>query len=153
MPNTYSQIYLHFVFSPKYRKALIKPDFEIELYKYIGGIVRNLEQYLIRINGMPDHCHLLVRLKPSMAPSKFIQAVKANSSAWINQKGFLNEKFNWQSGGGIFSIGHRHLPYLIDYIDNQKSHHSKTNLKEEYTKLLDDFGIEFEKEYLMEFFD
>ncbi len=80
MPNTYSQIYLHFVFSPKYREALIKNEFGEELYKYITGIVKNLGQQLIRINGMPDHCHILVRLKPIVAPSKFIQTVKTNSS-------------------------------------------------------------------------
>jgi REP element-mobilizing transposase RayT len=102
---------------------------------------------------MPDHCHLLVRLKPSIAPSKFIQAVKANSSAWINQKGFLPEKFNWQSGGSIFSIGHRHLQYLIQYIDNQKAHHAKISFRKEFTNLLDDFGIAFDQEYLLEFFD
>ena len=78
MPNTYSQIYLHYVFSPKYRQALIKAEFEEELYKYIAGIIKNLDQQLIRINGMPDHCHLLVRLRPSLAPSKFIQVLEKN---------------------------------------------------------------------------
>ena len=57
MPNTYSQIYLHYVFSPKYREALIKAEFEEELFRYITGVIKNLDQHLIRINGMPDHCH------------------------------------------------------------------------------------------------
>ena len=132
MPNTYSQIYLHFVFSPKYREALIKNEFGEELYKYITGIVKNLGQQLIRINGMPDHCHILVRLKPIVAPSKFIQTVKTNSSGWVNNKKFLNHKFNWQIGGGVFSVSHRNVPELINYIENQKEHHKKTSFKDEY---------------------
>ena len=152
MPNTYSQIYIHFVFSPKYRRAVINSEFEEELYKYITGIVKNLDQQLIRINGMPDHCHLLVRLRPSLAPSKFIQTIKTNSSRWINEKGFLQHKFNWQVGGGIFSISHRNIPELISYIENQKEHHKKAGFREEYLKLLNHYGINFEEEYLLEFF-
>ncbi len=152
MPNTYSQLYSHFVFSPKYRDALIKPDFEEELYKYMTGIIKNLAQQLIRINGMPDHCHLLVRLRPSIAPSKFIQAVKTNSSRWVNENNFLQHRFNWQTGGGIFSVSYRNVPELIRYIETQKQHHKKSSFKVEYLKLLNHYGIDFEEEYLLEFF-
>ncbi len=152
MPNTYSQIYLHYVFSPKYRQALIKGEFEEELFKYITGIVKNLDQQLIRINGMPDHCHLLVRLRPALAPAKFIQTVKTNSSRWINEKKFLKHKFNWQVGGGVFSVSHRNIPQLVNYINNQKQHHKKGSFREEYLKLLDHYGIAFEEEYLLDFF-
>lgn len=152
MPNTYSQIYLHYVFSPKNRQALIKPDFEEELYKYIAGIVNNLDQQLIRINGMPDHCHLLIRLRPSLAPSKFIQTVKTNSSRWINEKSFLNQKFHWQNGGGVFSVSHRNVPQLISYIENQKEHHKKASFKEEYLNFLKNYGISYQEEYLLDFY-
>jgi putative transposase len=152
MPNTYSQIYLHFVFSPKNRQALLIPLLEIELFKYITGIVKNLDQQLIAINGMPDHCHLLVRLRPAMAPSKFIQAVKTNSSRWINEKKFMQNKFSWQVGGGIFSVSPSGVKDVIKYIENQKNHHKKTHFRDEYLQLLEKSGIKFEKEYLLEFF-
>ena len=152
MPNTYSQIYLHYVFSPKNRQALINAEIEQELFKYITGIVKNLDQQLIRINGMPDHCHLLVRLRPSLAPSKFIQAVKTNSSRWISEKKFLKHRFNWQIGGGIFSVSHRNVAELISYIENQKEHHKKASFREEYLELLNHYGINFEEKYLLEFF-
>ncbi len=152
MPNTYSQIYLHYVFSPKYRQGLISPEFEEELYKYITGIVKNLDQHLIRINGMPDHVHLLVRLRPSLAPSKFIQTVKTNSSSWITDNKMIKGNFSWQTGGGIFSVSHRNVPELIKYIENQKEHHKGHSFKEEYLNLLSKSGISFEKEYLLEFF-
>ena len=153
MPNTYSQIYIHYVFSPKYRKALIRSEFEDELFMYITGIVKSLDQHLIKINGMPDHCHLLVRLRPIVAPSKFIQTVKSNSSAWINNKRFLPYKFSWQIGGGIFSVSHRAVPELINYIENQKEHHKSSNFRTEYVKLLRHYGIEFKDDYLLDFFD
>jgi len=152
MPNTYSQIYLHYVFSPKYRQALIKPEFENELYKYITGIVKDLDQHLICINGIPDHCHLLIRLRPALAPSKLIQTVKANSSSWINTKKFIKKKFNWQVGGGIFSISHKHVPRVIKYIENQKQHHKKSDFKSEYLQLLAHNNIKFKDEYLLDFF-
>jgi len=86
-----------------------------------------------------------------MAPSKFIQTLKTNSSAWINKNNFLNHKFNWQRGGGIFSVSHSHMPNIIDYIDNQKEHHKKYSFKSEYLKLLRHYGIEFKEEYLLDF--
>ncbi len=151
MPNTYSQIYLHYIFSPKNRKALILPRFEEYLLKYITGIIKNLGQKLIRINAMPDHCHLLVRLKPAIAPATFIQVVKSNSSRWINEGRFLNHPFNWQTGGGVFSVSYRNVPALIQYIDKQKEHHKKTSFKEEYVMLLKHYNIEFKEEYLLDF--
>jgi len=153
MPNTYSQIYLHYVFSPKYRQALINADFEEELFMYITGIIKNLEQQLIRINGMPDHLHILVRLRPAMAPAKFIQLIKTNSSRWINEKKFLPVKFSWQVGGGIFSVSPRNLPQVIRYIENQKEHHKKSNFRKEYITLLNNSDIDFEKDYLLNFFE
>ena len=101
---------------------------------------------------MPDHCHLLVRVRPSLAPSKFIQAIKTNSSRWINEKKFLKHKFNWQTGGGIFSVSYRNVPELISYMENQKEHHKKSSFREEYLKLLNHYGITYEEEYLLEFF-
>ncbi len=151
MPNTYSQIYLHYVFSPKYRQSLIHPEIELRLHKYISGIVSNLNQTLIRINGMPNHIHMLVRIRPALAPSTFIQKVKANSSRWLNNSHFFSHHFTWQVGSGIFSIGHRHVPYLIKYIDNQKPHHAKSKFRDEYLELLADNGISYEKEYLLDF--
>lgn len=152
MPNTYSQLYFHFVFSPKYRQALIRSEFEEEIYRYITGIVKSLDQQLLRINGMPAHCHLLVRLRPTIAPSKFIQAIKANSSRWINEKKFYKFKFSWQVGGGMFSVSHRNIPELINYIDNQKEHHNKLSFDIEYRNLLNQYGIKFEDKYLLKFF-
>ena len=153
MANTYSKIYLHYVFSPKYRQALIRPEFEEALFLYIGGIVINLDQQIIAINGMPDHCHLLVRMRPTMTPSKLIQVVKANSSKWINDNKFLPGRFSWQVGSGIFSVDHHGLDKVTRYIENQKDHHNKDRFRQEYEVLLRQYNIDFDNEYLFDFFD
>lgn len=152
MPNTYSQIYLHFVFSPKYRQALIKPEYEKELFNYIAGITTNVNQELVRINGMSDHCHMLVRMRPTIALSKFIQLIKANSSKWINENRFLPRRFNWQAGSGIFSVDYHNVNRIIKYIERQKEHHRQSRFKDEYIKLLDQHKVNYEKEYLLDFF-
>jgi len=64
----------------------------------------------------------------------------------------LNHRFNWQTGGGIFSVSHRNVPELISYIENQKEHHKKLSFREEYLELLNHYGITFEEEYLLGFF-
>ena len=153
MPDTYSQIYLHYVFSVKYRHALIRPSFEEALYKYISGIIKGQNQTLIRINGMPDHVHILLRLRPAMAPSKLIQLVKLNSSKWINENKLCPIRFRWQIGGGIFSVDPNRVSSLIKYIDNQKIHHGHNTFEEEYINLLTANDIEFKDEYLLNFFD
>jgi REP element-mobilizing transposase RayT len=153
MANTYSKIYLHYVFSPKYRQALIRPEFEEALFLYIGGIVINLDQQIIAINGMPDHCHLLVRMRPTMTPSKLIQVVKANSSKWINENRFLPFRFNWQVGCGIFSVDHHALEKITRYIENQKEHHKKDRFRHEYESLLRQYNIDYDNTYLFDFFD
>jgi REP element-mobilizing transposase RayT len=100
---------------------------------------------------MPDHLHLLVRLRPAISPSEFIQKVKSNSSRWMNAKKFSRQPFKWQGGCGIFSIGHSHVPYLAEYIDNQKDHHNKNTFQAEYIKLLNENGIKYDSAFLLEF--
>lgn len=65
MANTFSQIYIQIVFAVSNRMSLIRTEFQEELHKYITGIVKNQGQKLIVVNGMPDHLHTLIGLKPS----------------------------------------------------------------------------------------
>lgn len=118
MANTYTQIYLHVIFAVKGRGNLISSTWKEELYKYITGIVTNKNQKLIAINGMPNHVHLLVGLKPDIALSDLIRDVKANSSKFINDKQWVMGKFEWQSGFGGFSYSHSQLDVIIKYIRN-----------------------------------
>ena len=153
MPNTFSKLYVHHVSAVKYRQALIHPEFEDRLHQYIIGIIKALNQTPIQVNGMADHIHIAALLRPAMSPAVFVQKVKANSSKWINDNGFLPQKFAWQAGGGIFSISETHIGAVRHYIKNQKEHHRQVAFKTEYVKLLRSNGIDPDTEFLPEFFD
>jgi len=148
--STYSQIYIQVVFAVKGRESLIKEQWEEELYKYITGIVRNKGQKMLAINGMPDHIHFLIGMKPSCCLSDLVREVKKSSNDFIKEKKFVKYKFNWQEGFGAFSYSHSHLDKVIKYIMNQKIHHRKKTFKEEYIELLKKFEIEYKEEYLFE---
>ena len=153
MPKTYSQIYLHWIWAVKQRNCLIQADFEEDLYKYITGIVKKHDQKLIQINGMPDHIHMLVRVRPRIAPSDLIRAVKKYSTDWINKNNLTLQRFSWQVGSGVFSVSHRNVEVVSRYIKNQKKHHSTKSFRKEYIQILEHHGVEIQYEYLPQFFD
>lgn len=152
MANTFSQIYIQTVFAVSGRMSLLKPDFRKDLHKYIAGIVRNQGQKLISINSMPDHLHLLIGLKPSLALANLVRDIKA-SSTHVNKNRWVRGKFSWQEGYGAFSYGHSQLDTIIRYIQNQEQHHSRRTFKSEYLTLLRKFDIAFEDKYVFEFVD
>lgn len=153
MPGTFSQIYIQVVFAVKGRESLINPHWEEELYKYISGIIRNKEQKLLAINGMPDHIHIVIGMKPSCCLSDLVREIKKSSNEFINEKKFSNYKFSWQEGYGAFSYSHSALDNVIKYVANQKEHHRKKNFREEYLDFLKKFNIEFKDEYLFEWIE
>ena len=153
MASTFSQIYIQTVFAVSGRLSLITPDFKEELYKYITGIVRNKNQKLLSINGMADHIHILIGLRPAMALADLVRDIKSDSSEWINRKKLARGKFAWQEGYGAFSYGHSQLDTIIRYIQNQERHHRRRSFKNEYLALLRKFEIEFKEEYVFEFME
>jgi putative transposase len=150
MANTYSQLYIHIVFAVKSRQNLISTTWKDEIYKYITGIVTSKGQKLIVINGMPDHVHILIGLKPDKPISDLVRDIKANSSKFINDKKWINGKFEWQTGFGAFSYSHSQLTNVINYIRNQEEHHKTKTFKEEYIDFLRLFNVEFKNEYLFD---
>jgi putative transposase len=98
MANTFSQIYIQTVFAVSGRMSLITPAFKEDLYKYIAGIVRNQGQKLISINGMPDHVHILIGLKPSMALADLVRDIKADSSTYITLPARHDHRLHSESG-------------------------------------------------------
>lgn len=153
MPSTFSQIYIQIIFAVKGRESLIHTSWEEELYKYISGIINNKEQKLISINGMPDHIHLLIGMKPTCCLSDLVREIKKSSNDFVKEKKFVKGKFTWQEGYGAFSYSHSSLDNVINYIKNQKKHHQKKTFKEEYLELLHKFEIEFKSEYLYEWIE
>lgn len=146
--STFSQIYIQVVFAVKGRNSLISQSWEEELYKYITGIITNKGQKLIAVNGMPDHIHILIGMKPSCCLSDLVREIKKASNAFVNEKKFSKFKFEWQEGYGAFSYSHSTLNNVIAYIQNQKEHHKKKSFREEYIDFLKKFEVEYKEDYL-----
>jgi REP element-mobilizing transposase RayT len=153
MADTYSQIYIQTVFAVEGRLSLIRPEFKEDLFKYINGIVTNQGQKLISINGVSDHVHILIGLKPAMALADLVREVKADSTNFINRKKWVRGRFNWQEGYGAFSYGHSQLNTVVRYIQNQEKHHKSSSFKNEYLSLLRRFDIAFEDKYVFKFIE
>lgn len=151
--STYSQIYVQIVFAVKNRDALVHSLWEQELYKYITGIVQNKGQKMLAINGMPDHLHLFIGLKPSCCISDLVREIKKSSNTFIKEKRFTRFNFNWQEGFGCFSYSHSQVDAVCQYVLNQKEHHRKKTFREEYLEYLEKFAVEYEDKYLFEWFE
>ncbi len=153
MANTFTQIYLQFVFAVKYRQRLIAPENKEELHKYITGLVTHRNSKLLAVHCMPDHTHLFVGFKPVMEISDFVKEIKVETNEFINDKKWIRGRFAWQQGYGGFSYSHSHIGRVIRYVQNQVKHHEQQTFRKEYMGLLKKFEIEFKDNYLFEFFD
>ncbi len=148
MANTYTQIYLHVVFAVQDRACVIGKSWRDELHRYITGIVSNKEQKLLAINSMPDHVHLLLGLKPDIAPSKLIGEIKTGSTNHINEQRWVGCRFSWQEGFGAFSVSHSGVPAVIRYIRDQETHHRTQSFQEEYMAFLKRNSVPYDERYV-----
>ena len=153
MSGTFSQIYIQVVFAVKISEAMIQTSWEERLYKYVTGIVTNKGQKMLAINGIPNHIHFFIGMKPSCCLSDLVREIKKSSNDFIKENKFTKFKFFWQEGFGAFSYSHSQLDYVIAYIMNQKEHHRKKTFKEEYTELLKKFNVEYDEQYLFDWID
>ncbi len=153
MANTYSQVYLQFIFAVKGRQSLINPKHNDELQKYITGIVQNRKQKMLAINNMPDHLHLLVGFGTTISMADFMEEVKSISSKFINEKEWIRGKFEWQRGYGVFSYSRSQIDSVINYISNQQEHHKKSSFKEEYLNYLRKFEVDYDERFLFEWIE
>jgi REP element-mobilizing transposase RayT len=150
MANTYSQIYIQVVFAVQGRQNLLQKEWRGEVFKYMAGIIKNKGQKPIIVNGVEDHVHIFVGLKPAIALSDLVRDVKNNSSNFINDNHWVKGKFSWQEGYGAFSYGHSQIETVYNYILNQETHHDKQTFKDEYLDFLKKFEIEHDEKYLFE---
>jgi len=153
MPNTYSQIYIQIVFAVEGRQNLISPEWREELHKYITGIINKRGQKLIAIFCMPDHAHLLIGIKPSIAISDLVRDIKAGSSNFIKEKGWIRVRFSWQEGFGAFSYSRSQMEAVSKYILEQESRHKNKSFKSEYLGLLNRFEVEYDESYLFDWIE
>ena len=148
MPQSLTKVYVHLVFSTKNQINIINPDIENELHPYMAKLFRECDSPSIIINNTPNHIHNLFLLSRKFTISQVVEKVKKTSSKWIKTKGDHYKSFYWQNGYGAFSISQSHVDSVKKYISNQKLHHNMTSFKEEYIKLLEKYGIEYDERYV-----
>jgi Transposase and inactivated derivatives len=153
MAGTYSQIYIQIVFAVEGRQNLLQKEWRQEVFKYMAGIIKNKGQKPIIVNGVEDHAHVFVGLKPVMALSDLVRDIKNNSSNFINGHKWVKGRFNWQEGYGAFSYSHSQIESVYNYIQNQEEHHARQTFKDEYLDFLKKFEIEHDLKYLFDWLE
>ena len=149
MANTYTQLYVHYIFAVQNRQSLTHNYIKEQVCKYISGVIEQQGHKTFAINGMPDHLHILVSMNPKQSPSDLMYNVKRSSSLWINKNKLTDNKFGWQDGFGAFSYGKSQIPDIAGYIEKQQTHHKKRTFQEEYVEFLNVFDIEYDERYLL----
>ena len=151
--STYSQIYIQIVFAVNGRENLLQKSWRDEVFKYISRNVKGKNQKPIIVNGVANHVHLFVGLKPSISVSDLVRDVKNNSSNFINEQKFVRGRFSWQEGFGSFSYSHSQIEQVYQYILTQEEHHKKKTFREEYLDFLKKFDVDYDERYLFEWND
>jgi putative transposase len=149
MPNTYTQLMFHVVFSTKDRERTLSDGDREKLYKYIWGIHAGLKCHLYRIGGVDDHVHILAGIPTTLAIAKYVQEIKAGSSHWLKNQFDFPRFESWQDGYAAFTVSYREKDGLIEYIKRQEEHHRSESLPDEYRRLLTEHGITFDERYLV----
>ncbi len=150
MANTYHQIYLQMVFAVKYRNAVIDKLWKSQLFGVIGNLINETNCKTIIVNGVEDHVHCFVGLRPVVSVSDLMKAVKAKSSKYINDHSLTPARFEWQEGYGVFSYSQRDVDTVYKYIQYQVEHHKIQTFREEYLELLKEFRVEYDEQYIFQ---
>ena len=148
MPQSFTCLHYHLIFSTKKRLPSITPELQTRLYEYMGGIMRSEKSTLLAAGGMTDHVHLLCALSKELAVADALRLIKANSSKWIHETFPDHRSFAWQAGYSAFAVSYSHLDSVKRYIARQAEHHRRTTFQEEFLMFLQRHRIEFNERYL-----
>jgi len=148
MPQSLTKVYVHIVFSTKYREHLLHTGIQDELYGYLGGICNQLGCYPVKIGGFTDHVHVLCMLSKKVALMDLLKELKRGSSIWIKTKGKEFSNFHWQDGYGAFSVNPSELDVVSEYIATQEDHHKKKTFQEEYVAFLKKCKVDYDERYV-----
>ena len=148
MPNSYTCLYYHVIFSTKDRLPLIDPALRDRLHEYMGGIVRDEKGRLLAAGGTPDHVHLLLSLHPQKGLSDILRQIKASSSRWMHETAASLRDFAWQDGYGAFTASYSNLAQVKQYIADQEQHHRRVSFQEEFVEFLRRHEIPYDERYI-----
>jgi putative transposase len=153
MASSFSNILLHYIFAPKKRENRLRDDFRDDLHKYIYGIINKTKSTQLAIGSVNDHLHLFLRLHPTESPADLIKLIKGNSSRFINDRKFCEQRFEWQEGYGVFSHSASDKEKVVHYIEHQMEHHEKQPFRAEFLNILHKAGVVYNEAYLFDWID
>ncbi len=137
MSQSFTNLLFHIIFSTKER-----------LYEYIGGVVRGTGGISLGINGIEDHVHLLIKLRPDRALSDVLRELKSNATGWMHDVFPRMRDFSWQRGYAAFTVSQSNLKQVQRYLARQKEHHRKVSFREEFIKFLKVNNIEYDERFI-----
>ncbi len=150
MANSYTQLHIHVIFAVKYRNAVIDKSWKNQLFGVIGNLINETTCKTIIVNGVEDHVHCFLGLKPVVSVSDLMKTVKAKSSKYINDHNLTKSRFEWQEGYGVFSYDQSSVDAVYNYILNQEEHHKKQTFRDEYLDLLRTFKVDYNLQYVFQ---
>ena len=150
MGHTYTRLLIHYAFSTKERRPLLREAVSDGVNAYFSGIASRQKMHLLRAGGVADHRHLLVQIPPALSVAEAVGILKANSSGWMKDEFPGLAPFGWQEGYAAFSVSESAVPKVIAYIDGQEAHHRKMTFEEELVALLKRHGVTYDLARLLE---
>jgi putative transposase len=145
----YVRVFVHLVWSTKWRLPMLTPALRKDLFPFMGGIMNDLGAMPILINGVEDHVHSLVWVPPTLCVADLVKNAKGGSARWANQRAG-RRVLKWQVKYGAFSVYPKDLHVVHRYIARQEIHHRKVNFKSEFRKTLVESGATFDEAHMWE---
>lgn len=139
---SYTRLLYHIVFRTYQSVPAICEQYEQKLYEYIWAFCQRQHCVLHRINGMPDHLHLLVEIHQSIAVSDFVKQLKNASHKWLETKSEFFPDFSaWSKGYCALTYSENEKGKILNYIKNQKEHHKFQGFIDEMRMLVGEVGL------------
>ncbi len=148
MPQSLTRLYAHLIFSTKNRDRWLDEAIRPRLHAYLATTIRDLQSPWVVVGGVADHVHILFDMGKMVAPVKFVERVKRESSKFVKTLGPQYAKFYWQRGYGMFSVSPKDRDQAEHYVRNQEEHHRHHTFQDEYRAILIRYGIEFDEQYV-----
>ena len=99
MPQSFTAIYIHAVFSTSGRRPFLSNTEKREnLHAYLIGISKNLQCPTLAVGGTADHVHLLAQFGKTIGVSDWIKELKRASSLHAKRSPIAIDEFSWQAG-------------------------------------------------------
>lgn len=148
MPQSLARLYIHLVFSTKYRQPFLTDAIRDCLHAYMATVMDQSGCQTLLINSIEDHIHILFELSRTLAVSQVVEKVKTASSRWIKTQGEEWSGFAWQAGYGAFTVSASNVQAVRHYVENQREHHRLQSFQNEYRAFLDKHGLAYNERYI-----